>query len=143
MKEYRNWSNKVITEEQAIAKGDYYIFEYENESLRRIDNYIGHTLISKTYVLLAGETHNDLIASYYDPKYFFAVIEVVTLPFGIKVHSRFIYDDIVLKFIERFAYDNYDNIVASEIIFDPSTGVPDFSQTNKLYFDHKINPNYH
>lgn len=56
MEEYRNWSNKVITAEQAIAKGDYDIFEYENETLRRIDNYIGHTLISETYVLLAGKT---------------------------------------------------------------------------------------
>jgi hypothetical protein len=140
MKEYRNWSYKVITKEQAEVKGNYYVFNYENGVLRRWDKYVKFDLIKKSYVLLEGESPEDLIEEYYDERYFFAIIKITELSVGIKVFTFDNYEGSLIELRERFAVDVHDNYVGSEIIFDPVTGIPDFSQTEKRFYNPSVNP---
>lgn len=140
MIEYRSWSYKLITKEQAEAKGDFYVFIYENQALKRWDTFMENRLLGSTYILMVGESQLDMLNSYYKPGFFFSVAEVDALPMGITVYSLFHYQEKELHQMERFALDLHDNIVGSEIIFDPSDGIPDFPQTQKRYYDSSINP---
>lgn len=133
--------DELVHKNQTPQLKSYYKVYNSNGRIKQMEKFYEGKLKGLIYYKDLDESHQQILDNIFVPGKFLSIVESETRSGGYILEKEFYFSiDGMLSSRSNMLYDINKDLIAAELITDLNTGIPDYNNTEKFFYDRNVNP---